>query len=242
MSEIKLNLQEFAKELVKGSGYTAPTIATMLGLSKKTFYNWLNGKTTRVDIDFFEKNSNIIRENLKLDIARATNSEVYIRSGNTKESESQIEDLDNQELENNAILVKGNFYPIVSSINAGDPGHIFVKENYEGYIHVDYPSKKNCYVLRVIGTSMECDGPRCIREGELVFVDMSLEVLNGDVVAVRLASGRQMVKQVMFESRDKDADVTLHSFNPLQPDINIKAYDILSMNRVVMVIPKPRWI
>jgi phage repressor protein C with HTH and peptisase S24 domain len=83
-------------------------------------------------------------------------------------------------------------FRIISDLSAGEP-KLFFDDNQLGDdqdIVLPYPHK-NCVVLRVQGDSMTDK----IQSGDLVLVDLFATPKNGDIVAVILANGEQMIKR-----------------------------------------------
>jgi DNA polymerase V len=92
---------------------------------------------------------------------------------------------------------------------------------------VRHLAKKNCYVIRVTGNSME---PR-IQDGDLVLVDYSKEPRPGNIV-IALINGAAVVKKF---HRQK-GQVILRSTNPKYDDIVIKEGDQFEIKGVVLRI------
>lgn len=144
----------------------------------------------------------------------------YIMTGKKKEEEQ------------NFVIPAGHFFRVVMSIDAGDPVLIFKEENMTGEkVFFPFGSPETCFALKVVGNSMTCEGARSIQEGALALADLSENPLPGDVVAVSLTGGRQMIKQYM-EGPEKEY-VTLHSFNPDYPDIVVKKQEVHKMVRII---------
>lgn len=59
--------------------------------------------------------------------------------------------------------------------------------------------------------------------------------LSGDIVAVTLVNGRQMVKQLILNPAQ---EIELRSYNPIHPPIYIDKADISAMYRVVYIQPQ----
>ncbi len=78
---------------------------------------------------------------------------------------------------------------------------------------VRHLAKKNCYVIRVTGNSME---PR-IQDNDLVLVDYAKEPRPGNII-IAIINGAAVVKKFL---RQKD-NVILHSANPKYDDIVVK--------------------
>lgn len=144
----------------------------------------------------------------------------YIMTGKKKEEEQ------------NFVIPTGHFFRVVMSIDAGDPVLIFKEENMTGEkVFFPFGSPETCFALKVVGNSMTCEGARSIQEGALALADLSENPLPGDVVAVSLTGGRQMIKQYM-EGPEKEY-VTLRSFNPDYPDIVVKKQEVHKMVRII---------
>lgn len=141
--------------------------------------------------------------------------------------------------ESNVFRVKGAWFKVVRSINAGDPEYIFSEVNYTGEdIWFPYEKTERCFSMTVVGDSMTSPVGKSIKEGEYILVDMDLDIINGDVVVVSLVNGRDLIKQ--YFANPDDNTVTLKSFNPRYTDYTVKADDITVMYRAVMSQPKPQ--
>ncbi|MGE5354006.1 MAG: helix-turn-helix transcriptional regulator [Acidobacteriota bacterium] len=141
--------------------------------------------------------------------------------------------------ESNVKPAKGHFYKVIRSINAGDPVFIFSEVNYTGEdIFFPYEKKDRCFSMVVSGDSMTGNNGKSIYDGDYVLVDMDAQIINGDIVVISLANGRDLIKQyVTAEGEDR---VTFRSFNPRNPDIIVHPAEIQTMFRVCMHLPKPR--
>jgi repressor LexA len=119
-------------------------------------------------------------------------------------------------------------FRIVSDLSAGKPLEFFEDHNLgSDDIVLPYPHK-NCLVLQVKGDSMTDK----ICNGDLVLVDLTIIPKNGDIVAVRLINGEQLIKrQKQFEGL-----VVLYSENEEYQPIMIKKSEIAEMRKVVKVI------
>jgi SOS-response transcriptional repressor LexA len=136
--------------------------------------------------------------------------------------------------EPNVTHPKGHFYKLIKSIDAGDPALIYRQENVEDEIFFEYPTSENCFCVRVQGDSMSNGNGKSINEGDILLVDMSINVIQGDVVVVSLANGREMVKRYFSESES----IILRSDNPRYLDIIVKEIDVLAMFKAVKLQPK----
>lgn len=92
--------------------------------------------------------------------------------------------------ETNVVLV-----PIIGEIRAGVS--MYAQENIEGYLKVDpsHLSRKSVYFyLKVIGDSMN----RIIHEGDLVLVEHTSDVQNGDIVIALISGEEATIKKIRF--------------------------------------------
>jgi len=131
--------------------------------------------------------------------------------------------------EPNVIHPKGNFYKLIKSINAGDPALIYREENIEDEVFFEYPVSEHCFCVRVQGDSMQSGNGKSINEGDILLVDMNISVIQGDVVVVSLANGREMVKRYYSSSEN----VILRSDNAKYPDIIVSENDVLAIFKAV---------
>lgn len=139
----------------------------------------------------------------------------------------------------NALRPHTKKFKVVKSVDAGNPTFIYREENVEYEIDLEYHGNpERCYLVKVVGESMKSTNGKNIEEGDLVLVDMDVQVLNGDVVVVSLTNGREMVKRYIDAGDD---NVILRSNNPDYPDIPVKASDIVVMHRVCLLQPRVRF-
>ena len=127
--------------------------------------------------------------------------------------------------------------PVVGIFTGGDPALIYREDNILHYTYVPLDNVTNLFALRVEGDSMvHTDRPeKSIYSGDYVIIDTSLAPLSGDIVAVTLVNGRQMVKQLILNPAQ---EIELRSYNPIHPPIYINKADISAMYRVVYIQPQ----
>lgn len=115
-------------------------------------------------------------------------------------------------------------YPVLSEVFAGNPDKIDVEYNsqYEPFTYVRKNHK--CFALKVNGNSMETT----LRNGDTVLVDMDLQPLDGDLVAVKLKNGNQYIK------RFKDLNYAFIQLSSDNPDYGVRLID---KNDIVAVYP-----
>ena len=115
-------------------------------------------------------------------------------------------------------------YPVLSEVFAGNPDKIDVEYNgqYEPYVY--YRKNHKCFALRVNGDSMETT----LRNGDTVLVDMDLQPLDGDLVAVKLKNGNQYVK------RFKDLNYAFIQLSSDNPDYGVRLID---KNDIIAIFP-----
>jgi phage repressor protein C with HTH and peptisase S24 domain len=119
-------------------------------------------------------------------------------------------------------------YPVLSEVFAGEPDKIDI-EFFETKEPFPYHRRgHNCFALRVNGKSMETT----LRDGDVVLVDMSLEPMNGDLVAVKLNNGNQYIKRYY---KINDYFIKLTSDNSEYGVKVIDTKDILAVHPVVSV-------
>ena len=127
--------------------------------------------------------------------------------------------------------------PVVGIFTGGDPALIYREDNILHYTYVPLDNVTNLFALRVEGDSMvHTDRPeKSIYPGDYVIIDTSHAPLSGDIVAVTLVNGRQMVKQLILNPAQ---EIELRSYNPIHPPIYINKADISAMYRVVYIQPQ----
>jgi SOS-response transcriptional repressor LexA len=119
-------------------------------------------------------------------------------------------------------------FRIVSDLSAGKPTEFFDDHTLgSGDIVLPYPHK-NCLALVVKGSGMTDR----INEGDLVLVDLTIIPKDGDIVAVRLTNGRQLIKR----HKQFDGNIVLYSENEEYEPLIIKKSDIAEIRKVVKII------
>jgi len=120
-------------------------------------------------------------------------------------------------------------FRIVSSLAAGRPIEFF-EDNQLGNeqdIVLPYPHK-NCLVLQVQGDSMTDK----INSGDLVLVDLTILPKDGDIVAIRLKNGEQLIKRF----KKFDGWYMFYSENEEYEPIVKKENEIDQVRKVVKII------
>lgn len=103
-------------------------------------------------------------------------------------------------------------YRIINRVFAGINNELITEENVMGIVSSPYRSvDSSCvFALYVDGDSMTSHGHRQnINDGDIVLVDVSVPVMTNDVAVVKLANGRQVVKQYI----DRGEFAVLRSLN-----------------------------
>lgn len=123
--------------------------------------------------------------------------------------------------------LKMRVFPIVSKIAAGTMKEYYEQLDPENTIVVPY-KHDNCVALQVDGDSMADK----IDNGDLVLVDLYKNVKDGDIVAVRLKSGEQLVKRF----KRINGTVILYSDNNKYTPISVKETEVEVLKKVVKII------
>lgn len=102
--------------------------------------------------------------------------------------------------------VSGRLIPVVGMAQLGENGYYeevaYPDCQVDGYI-LHASSDPDAYVLRVRGDSMK----PAIRNGWYVVVEPNSPAAPGEYVALQLADGRKMVKELIIQRRDGDIEV-----------------------------------
>ena len=115
-------------------------------------------------------------------------------------------------------------YPVLSEVYAGDPKHVEVELNDISEQFTYRRREHKCFALKVNGDSMETT----LRSGDIVLVDMELQPIDGDLVAVKLKDGRQYIK------RFKDLNYAFIQLSSDNPDYGVRLID---KNDIVAIYP-----
>lgn len=119
-------------------------------------------------------------------------------------------------------------YPVLSEVYAGEPEKFDVElYDEKEYFIYKYPHHR-CFALRVNGRSMETT----LRDGDVVLVDMDLEPVAGDIVAVKLRNGNQYIKRYYPIN---EFFIKLTSDNPDYDVRVIDTKDIIAIHPVVAI-------
>lgn len=119
-----------------------------------------------------------------------------------------------------------NRFPIASLLGAGSVTPF--EDDPTGYIELPYPDK-NCVGMKVIGDSM---APR-FEEGDIVLVSNHEKPAPGDVVALRLKSGEQIIKR--YAARTNGAVVLLSDNASYHPQ-TVQISDLITFRKVVFAL------
>jgi len=140
------------------------------------------------------------------------------------------------EIIGNVGLFKGHWYPVISSVQAGEPDFLYKETNILGWYPVDYKKELNCYMVLVEGESMT-GGNTPIYDGDLVLIDMDIPPVKGELVVI-IVAGRQMLKQYL---NTEGENIILRSYNEdkdTYPDLVYPKRDVELMHRVVRICRK----
>jgi len=127
-------------------------------------------------------------------------------------------------------VIMPNRYPVLSDIKAGITMEV-LREHTGQFISLPYEKTENCFVLRVIGDSMN----GTVQDGDHVLVDMNADLFNGCVVAVRLRDGRKMIKRYKELT---NSVIMFYSDNPQHEPITVEKSEIEAIYRVVLKTTK----
>ena len=188
-------LQEIIKRLkesIEKSGLSYVELDKWTGIAKSSIQRYASGTTKKVPIDAIQA------------IARAVGvSDKYIMGWSDNITEEK------KPLPKNLIpLKKIRFVPILGQIACGEP--ILAEQNYEGSVMV--PENVNAtFALRCKGDSM-IDAN--IQDGDVVFVQETPKVENGEIAAVVIGD-EATLKKVYYQNDTITLMPANSSFEPL---------------------------
>ncbi|MFC2084941.1 XRE family transcriptional regulator [Bacteroidota bacterium] len=120
-------------------------------------------------------------------------------------------------------------YPILSEVYAAEDTELLDPEKYDEHAQFSYFKKDHkCYALRVSGDSMET----ILKDGDIVLVDIDEPFLDGNMVVVKLANGKQFVKRYYNMG---DEWIRLSSDNDRYHDKMISKKDVEIIHKVVKI-------
>ncbi len=207
-----MNWSELLKQIFTEFRYNTYKFEQDFGISNVAIGKILNGITKKPNtqtIKIIEKAFNIkIIDN---DLSNLSYTKLPDKNISTevKEFNDEIQTLD---------------YPVLSEVFAGNPDKVDVEYSgqYEPFIY--YRKNHKCFALRVNGDSMETT----LRNGDTVLVDMDLQPLDGDLVAVKLKNGNQYIK------RFKDLNYAFIQLSSDNPDYGVRLID---KNDIIVIYP-----
>lgn len=126
----------------------------------------------------------------------------------------------------------GRRTPVVGTAKLGDNGFFEQLSSPDGWV-AGYSAEADAYALRVRGDSMH----PAIRHGSFVIVEPHGRCVVGEYVAIALADGRKMVKELVIERPD---EIVVESVNGNHRQ-TIDRADIETLHPVGAVIPASKW-
>ena len=203
---------QLLKHLFSEYRYNTYKFEQNFGISNVATGKILNGITKKPNTRTIEMIEHAF--NIKIDDSDPQNLSYKVLPAKEAESASREFDEEIQTLD----------YPVLSEVFAGNPDKIDVEYSgqYEPYIY--YRKHHNCFALRVNGDSMETT----LRSGDTVLVDMDLQPMDGDLVAVKLKNGNQYIK------RFKDLNYAFIQLSSDNPDYGVRLID---KNDIIAIYP-----
>ncbi|MGE5621357.1 MAG: S24 family peptidase [archaeon] len=142
----------------------------------------------------------------------------------------------NWEDEEQAIYSKGHFYPLVDTNKVTPDNIITLAENMPHNQFFKYNSKLRCFCITAVGDSMQTQGWRSISDGDILFIDGLLDVMNGDIAFVILNNSRKFVRVFYC----KDGELTLKPLNPAYPEVRVRKEEVAFAFRVLFARSRDR--
>lgn len=109
-------------------------------------------------------------------------------------------------------------------------GYISKYDEYSGSFDGIILTEK-CYALRIKGDSF---GER-IQSGDILIIDMSVEIFPGDMVVVELNSGKRAIWRLRF-NRNNETSLDQICTSPISTTLDNT--EIISMHKVTAIIPR----
>lgn len=202
---------ELIKELFREFRYNTYKFEKDFGVSNVAIGKILNGITKKPNTQTIK----IIEDafNIKIDDSDPANL-TYIKSATSQKKDEAAFDDKIQTIE----------YPILSEVFAGNPDKIDVEYVSRHETFTYFRRNHRCFALKVNGDSMETT----LRSGDTVLVDMDLQPIDGDLVAVKLKNGNQYIK------RFKDLNYAFIQLSSDNPDYGVR---IIDKNDIVAIYP-----
>lgn len=137
----------------------------------------------------------------------------------------------------NARLVKGYFFPLLdfNKLEGGTLSNLSSDGRNTHFFR--YHKYENCFVIEASGDSMESTDSRTICDGDMLLIDMDLEVINGDIVLVMLKNGRKLIRML---AGTKKSEIILKASNSEYPDIMVRQSDIDHIFKICKLHGKDR--
>jgi len=216
-------------------GQRINALRTNLGISQEEFARKIGVESRQVISNYEKDKSNPDPETLTKIAELGAVSLDWLITGKDRTYTPRTLQPENAPNELDQKIFKG--VPVVGIFTGGDPALIYREDNILHYTYVPLDNVTNLFALRVEGDSMvHTDRPeKSIYPGDYVIIDTSHAPLSGDIVAVTLVNGRQMVKQLILNPAQ---EIELRSYNPIHPPIYINKADISAMYRVVFIQPQ----
>ncbi len=207
-----MNWKEFLPRLLKDFRLSSSEFEIRTGVSNVIVSNIKTGRTDKPAQNTIGK----IEEALKIKIDDSDPENISYRKIELQQSK-----FDN--------VIPITEYPVLSEVFAGEPNKIEIEYHDIKEPFPYYKAGHNCFALKVNGSSMETT----LRDGDVILVDMSLEPMNGDLVAVKLKNGNQYIKR--FYKMDNEIFIKLTSDNSEYGVRLIDTNDIVAIHPVVSV-------
>jgi|GEM_PF-1984968 len=123
--------------------------------------------------------------------------------------------------------LKMRVFPIVSRISAGPVKEYYINIDPEKAICIPY-KHDNCVAMQVDGDSMA----NKIDSGDIILIDLYKNIKDGDIVAVALKNGEQLIKRF----KRIDGMIVLYSDNSKYRPITVNESEIEAIKKVVKII------
>jgi len=140
----------------------------------------------------------------------------------------------NSSIASNARPANTAYIPIIDRVTGGMKNNFYDDIPTSGGIFAAVKPKDGLYALIVEGDSMT-GGKKPVYEGDYAIIDTTIPPNSGDLVAIMLKDGRQLIKQLVI---NKDKSIELRSWNDLYPPIYVDEDQIDCYYKVIRTVPQ----
>lgn len=210
------------KKIIKDSGISVTRIAEHMGVNRQALdYNLLGDK--RINPEVYVAITKAINE-ISFDASQTMKRKIGV--------------FDKAEMDKRLEYIKEHVFPILKQLKLIN-GELDMSDNISGFTFFPY-NVESCFCVINKGDQMSDDSSsQSILDEDCLLIDMKQKIISGDIVLVKLATDRELVRQVII---NQDKSYTLHCLNSKYPDLNLSQSDILYMGKVCAKHSKVTWL